>query len=75
MERRVPINREGKIYQMLVALTAGRDSSHPLFTRNGRPVLDYRAAWAKLTEGIENGRDGHVTIHDLRRSAITGHGE
>jgi hypothetical protein len=35
-------------------------------------VRDYRGAWAKITQGITNGRGGHVTIHDLRRSAITG---
>lgn len=71
MERRVPIHRGGDIYKMLVQLTEGRDSEAALLTRNGRPVKDYRGAWEKLTEGITNGRGGHVTIHDLRRSAIT----
>jgi len=71
MERRVPIQRDGGIYQMLVKLTAGRNPKDALFTRKGVPVRDYRGAWAKVTEGITNGRGGHVTIHDLRRSAIT----
>jgi integrase len=71
MERRVPIKRDGEIYQMLVQLTAGRNPKDALFTRKGVPVRDYRGAWAKVTEGITNGRGGHVTIHDLRRSAIT----
>ena len=72
MERRVPIRRDGEIFQMLVKLTEGRKSTEALFTRNGKPVRDYRGAWEVLTEGITNGRGGHVTIHDLRRSAITG---
>jgi hypothetical protein len=54
MERRVPIKRDGETCHV-VALTADRDPSHPLFTRNGRPVQDYRAAWAKLTEGLKTG--------------------
>jgi integrase len=56
---------------MLVQLTEGRDAAAALLTRNGKPVRDYRGAWSKLTEGITNGRGGHVTVHDLRRSAIT----
>jgi integrase len=71
-ERRVPIQRGGEIYKMLMKLTEGRDADAALLTRNGKPVRDYRGAWAKLTEGITNGRGGHVTVHDLRRSAITG---
>jgi integrase len=70
-ERRVPIQRGGDIYKMLVQLTEGRDAAAALLTRNGKPVRDYRGAWSKLTEGITNGRGGHVTVHDLRRSAIT----
>ena len=45
-----------------------------LFHRNGRAVKDDRGAWKKVTEGIKggSGKSGRVTIHDLRRSAITG---
>ena len=71
--RRVPIARDGAIYKMLVTLKADRAADAPLFTRNGKAVRDYRGAWAILTEGIKGGSglDGHVTIHDLRRSAIS----
>ena len=74
MERRVPIKRDGEIYQMLVQLTAGRPPQDALFIRNGRPVSDYRGAWAKVTKGISGGSglEGCITIHDLRRSGITG---
>jgi integrase len=71
MEREVSIKRDGEIYQMLAKLTEGRDKSEALFTRNGKPISDYRGAWKILTDGISNGRGGQVTIHDLRRSAIT----
>lgn len=45
----------------------------PLLTRKGRPVKDFRGEWAKQTEGMRggSGKGGVVTIHDLRRSAIT----
>ena len=58
---------------MLSTLTAGRDANAALLTRNGRPVRDFRGEWAKQTAGMRggSGKDGAVTIHDLRRSAIT----
>jgi integrase len=71
MEREVTIMRDGEIYKILVKLTAGRHPQEPLFTRKDKAVKDYRGAWKKVTEGIDNGRGKHVTIHDLRRSAIT----
>jgi hypothetical protein len=57
---------------MLTKLTAGRDPGEALLARNGRPVKDFRCAWMKITAGIDNGRRGNVTMHDLRRKAITG---
>jgi integrase len=73
MERIVDINPDGEIYQMLVKLTEGRDANAPLFARNGKPIKDYRGEWTKQTADIKggSGKDGAVTIHDLRRSAIT----
>ena len=73
MERIVDINPDGEIHGMLVKLTEGRDAGAPLFTRNGRPVKDYRGEWAKQTADIKggSGKGGAVTLHDLRRSAIT----
>jgi integrase len=73
MERIVDINPDGEIYKMLVKLTEGRNADAALFTRNGRPVKDYRGEWAKQTADIKggSGKGGAVTLHDLRRSAIT----
>jgi integrase len=73
MERVVDLNPNGEIYRMLVKLTEGRDADAALFTRNGRPVKDFRGEWAKLTADIKggSGKGGAVTLHDLRRSAIT----
>jgi hypothetical protein len=73
MERIVDLNPDGEIYRMFVKTTAGRGTDGALFTRNGRPVKDYRGEWAKYTAGIKggSGKGGSVTIHDLRRSAIT----
>lgn len=74
MERVVDLNPGGEIYQMLVKLTEGRDANDALFTRNGRPVKDYRSEWKKQTADLRggSGKNGAVTVHDLRRSAITG---
>lgn len=62
----------GEIFKMLAKLTAGRSSGDALFHRDGRPVKVYRKTFEKLTAGMDNGQGGHVTIHDLRWSAITG---
>jgi integrase len=73
MERVVDILPDGEIYKMLVRLTDGRLADAALFTRNGKPVRDFRGEWIKQTEGMKggSGKNGRVTIHDLRRSAIT----
>jgi integrase len=72
-ERVVKLKAGGDIYKMLVALIGDRAADAPLFTRDGKPVKDFRIVWASLTEGIRggSGKNGTVTIHDLRRSAIT----
>jgi integrase len=58
---------------MLVTVTEGRAPDEALFTRNGRPVRDFRREWAKQTAGMKggSGKNGCITIHDLRRSALT----
>ncbi|MGB8989249.1 MAG: tyrosine-type recombinase/integrase, partial [Candidatus Sulfotelmatobacter sp.] len=73
MERVVDLNPDGEIYRMLVKLTEGSNADASLFTRNGRAVKDYRGEWAKQTSDIRggSGKNGAVTLHDLRRSAIT----
>jgi integrase len=73
MERIVDISPDGEIHRMLVRLTEGRDADAALFTRNGRPIKDYRGEWARQTADIKggSGKGGAVTLHDLRRSAIT----
>lgn len=73
MERVVDLDPEGEIFKMLVKLTERRPAEGALFTRNGRPVKDYRGEWAKQTADIKggSGKGGSVTLHDLRRSAIT----
>lgn len=73
-ERVVDLNPGGEIYQMLVKLTEGRDATAALFTRDGSPVRDYRSEWARQTTDLRggSGKNGAVTVHDLRRSAITG---
>jgi hypothetical protein len=62
---------DGDIHKMLRALVAGRAANAPLFTRNGKAVRDFRDEWARQTEGMGGGSGGCITIHHLRRSAIT----
>jgi Phage integrase family len=73
LPRVVAILPDGEIFKMLIALTDGRDPDAPLLTRNGRPVHDFRGEWKRQTEGMRggSGKGGAITIHDLRRSAIT----
>lgn len=72
-ERVVDLNPGGEIFRMLVQLTEGRAADAAMFVRNGKPVKDYRGEWAKQTADIKggSGKGGAVTLHDLRRSAIT----
>jgi integrase len=73
IERVVDILPDGEIFKMLVALTQNRAPDAALITRGGRPVRNIRTEWKKQTAGIKggSGKGGSVTIHDLRRSAIT----
>ena len=74
MPRVVDIAPDGEIFKMLVTLTDGRVPDAPLFVREkGKPVHDFRRYWIKQTADLKggSGKDGSVTIHDLRRSAIT----
>jgi integrase len=73
MERVVDILPDGEVFKMLIALTKGRASDAALFTRNDRPVRDFRTEWKKQTASLTggSGKNGSITIHDLRRSAIT----
>jgi len=74
MTRVVDIMRDGEIFKMLVALTGDRPANAPLFIREkGKPVRDFRRYWLAQTADLKggSGKNGSVTIHDLRRSAIT----
>lgn len=73
MARRVDIAPDGEVFKMLVTLTKGRSPDAALFTRDGRPVRDFRTEWKTQTAGLNggSGQNGSITIHDLRRSAIT----
>lgn len=73
LERVVDIVPDGDIFKMLSALIKGRAPEGALLTRDGRPVKDFRTEWKKQTAGMKggSGQDGSITIHDLRRSAIT----
>jgi integrase len=74
LPRVVAIVPNGEIYKMLVQLVGNRAPEEALLVRDdGKPVKDLRAEWKKQTAGMKGGssNDGSVTIHDLRRSAIT----
>jgi len=73
LARVVDIVPNGDIFQLLVKLTEGRSPNDALLIRDGKPVRDLRTVWKKQTAGMKggSGEGGSITIHDLRRSAIT----
>jgi integrase len=73
LARVVDLVPNGEIYQMLVKLVANREPNEALLVRDGKPVRDLRTVWKKQTAGMKggSGEGGSITIHDLRRSAIT----
>lgn len=57
-----------EVYLLLAESVRGKGADELVFTRrDGRPVLDFRKAWIKLTKAA--GEPG-LLVHDLRRSAI-----
>jgi integrase len=56
------------VYELLGGAIAGKAPEDSLFTRtNGRPVKDFRRAWAKATAAAGCAR---LLFHDLRRSGV-----
>lgn len=56
------------VYELLKACVVGKERDDFVFTReNGKPVLDFREEWEKLTRAT--GLPG-LLVHDLRRSAV-----
>lgn len=52
---------------LLASCIAGKGPDAPVFTRNGKPVSDFRGTWDAVTKAA--GAPG-LLFHDLRRSAI-----
>ena len=56
------------VYELFKACVVGKERDDFVFTReNGKPVLDFREKWEKLTTtaGLPS-----LLVHDLRRSAV-----
>jgi integrase len=68
--RTVPM--AGPVLEMLRALRIANPESEFVFTRNGKPVKDFRSAWnaALKSAGLVAGRNGH-TFHGTRRAFTT----
>lgn len=63
-DRLVPLGQEAlKTLKKLTVTPSG-----PVFTRNGRPIKDFRRAWEKALEA--SGIDGHHVFHGNRRSQV-----
>ena len=62
----------GPVSGLLRELRAKNPDSQYVFTRNGKPILDFRRAWNTAIEnaGLVAGRKGHV-FHGSRRSMAT----
>jgi integrase len=68
------LNPNGEIFRRVTKLIEGKGPDDFVFTRaDGKQVRDFRGAWDNLVAGLKtgSGKAGKVTIHDLRRSAVT----
>ncbi len=63
--RQVNLTQETR--ELLSACVAGKNPEEPVFTRDGKAVLDFRGTWEKITRAA--GCPG-LLFHDLRRSAV-----
>ena len=55
------------LYELIRASVAGKAATDHVFTRNGKPVGDFRVAWRTVTTEAGLPR---LLFHDLRRSAV-----
>ena len=63
--RKVALTEETR--KLLTACITGKNAEDYVFTRNGKPVVDFRGTWDKVT--LAAGCPG-LLFHDLRRSAV-----
>ncbi len=63
--RKVSLTQDAR--NLLTACIAGKSAEESVFTRKGRPVVDFRGTWDKIT--LAAGCSG-LLFHDLRRSAV-----
>ena len=56
-----------KVEELLTACCAGKGPDDFVFTRGGRPIVEYRKAWerARKAAGCPD-----LLLHDLRRTAV-----
>ena len=57
-----------RLRELLVECCKGKRPEDFLITRNGKPVVEYRDAWAEALKKAKIER--HLLLHDMRRTAV-----
>jgi integrase len=72
--RETQLDPNGEVFRRVKKLIEDKGLDDFVFTRqDGKEVRDFRGTWDNLVAGLKtgSGKGGRVTIHDLRRSAVT----
>ena len=61
------VKMSATVRALLTALTTGKTADERVFTREGKPIVDFRGSWERVTT---DAKVPGLLFHDLRRTAV-----